>query len=558
MKTTLLTALIACLSLRVTAQDVLTFHPLYTERDAILQPTAEGTWLTDFWGPYTVEIRKVGDNFYHVRTTLAQKSTLYEGVFTRSGETLMLDLLPVVSDSLGDEMFRRRIVAVHTPYRVILERDTLRLAALGYPWFYDSLALKGAQASYIWSGSAMILSASTADLRTFIADRAHRPGFFAGELVFHRIGEPAPRPATPHARSPLGPQRAPEGFPGAQRACLPTFPFKDGWQGADGDISIPISPSASFWIFGDSFVGGKDQTSRSGTRMISNTIAITQCAADRSSTIQYYWRDQYTNHPRPFFESHTSRYRYWLAGMFRDGNTLYVIMQKIAPPSGATRPNEVFNWSNAGMSLARIQDPGATTPDKWTIELIPWSSTFDPNSWNGYLAKQGRYIYMFPAGKNRALHLLRLHLDHVESPEGHVEYYATSGTWKKGLSGDDMKTVMEGEAGQSVEYHPDLGQWIMVCGPGFFTNKIRIRTARELTGPWSEERVIYECPEQTPGSPVYDKENFCYLGREHIQYYDSRNRTLVITYDCNSTSLSKLVANPGIYSPRVLTIPLAQ
>ena len=107
-----------------------------------------------------------------------------------------------------------------------------------------------------------------------------------------------------------------------------------------------------------------------------------------------------------------------------------------------------------------------------------------------------------------------------------------------------------------MRYHADLKQWIMVCGPSFLENKIRIRTAPDLRGPWSEERVIYECPEQTPGSATYDRDNFCYLGREHIQFYDKKSHTLLITYDCNSANFSKLLSNMEIYSPRVLSIPM--
>lgn len=172
------------------------------------------------------------------------------------------------------------------------------------------------------------------------------------------------------------------------------------------------------------------------------------------------------------------------------------------------------------------------------------------------MVKEGQYVYLFIDGKTNGTHLLRLPLDNIQSPQRHIEYYAIGGIWKNESEADDMEMVMKGNPGQTVEYHANLKQWIMICGPGFLSRDIQIRTAPELKGPWSEEQVIYHCPEQTPGSEGYDKDNFCYLGREHVQFYDDRTNTMIITYDCNPAQFSKLVSNTTLYTPRVISIQL--
>jgi hypothetical protein len=59
------------------------------------------------------------------------------------------------------------------------------------------------------------------------------------------------------------------------------------------------------------------------------------------------------------------------------------------------------------------------------------------------------------------------------------------------------------------------------------------QTADALEGPWSEPRVLLgPVPEVLPGSPRYDRNNFCYAGKEHLEF--ARGRTLVVTYVCNS------------------------
>jgi hypothetical protein len=52
-------------------------------------------------------------------------------------------------------------------------------------------------------------------------------------------------------------------------------------------------------------------------------------------------------------------------------------------------------------------------------------------------------------------------------------------------------------------------------------------------GPWTKPKALIEAiPEVDPKSPRYDKNNFCYAGKEHLDF--ARDRSLVVTYVCNS------------------------
>jgi hypothetical protein len=170
------------------------------------------------------------------------------------------------------------------------------------------------------------------------------------------------------------------------------------------------------------------------------------------------------------------------------GDTLYALLVKISAKSEPAPPNDIFNFQEVGYSLAKVAEANAAAPDGWKIELLPWSCIPRHGVWNGQVAADKTFIYLFikEEGESQACHLLRIPVGYIESPEGHIEYFATDGTWKAGGQAAGMKTLWTGELGQTVEYHPDLKEWIMVCGPGFLNNKIRIRTARELTGPWTE------------------------------------------------------------------------
>jgi hypothetical protein len=535
------------------AQEVLSLNPIFSERDAVLIPEFEGDWVLQSYERDTVSVQRTGDNFYHFRYVSDGESSVFEAGLVQSGNVLLLDLYPVVSDTAGDSFYRERVLGAHTLFRVSVQNDSVRLALLNYRWFYDRVVSKKFPLSYSWINNSLLLTIPTDELRRFIAEQAEEKTFFQDDFVLRRVHQQAKNDTT-MPQSQRAQALAANNWAQARQDCVPSFPLKDGWLGGDGDISIPLESSKTPWIFNDTYVGKKEQTSRSGSKMIPNSVAIMACGPNGQSTIKYFWKDQYTDHPKPIFESYTSRYRYWPCAAFMNGNTLYVLLLKIGPKPDAA-PDDIFNFKGVGMSLAKISDPIATTPDQWKIELFPWSRVLDPDVW-GCSAVEGGYLYMFVKGEKQPATLIRLSLDEVESPEGHTEYYAKDGQWKTGVPSDDARVVLDGDPGYTVCYHADLKQWIMVCGPGFINNRIRIRTASTLIGPWSEEQVIYECPEQTPGSASFEKDKFCYFGREHIEFYNAKNRTLLLTYDCNSADFSKAVSDNSIYSPRTLFIPL--
>jgi hypothetical protein len=168
--------------------------------------------------------------------------------------------------------------------------------------------------------------------------------------------------------------------------------------------------------------------------------------------------------------------------------------------------------------------------------------------WNGQ--ERRLFVHFYGAGAKKAF-LTRLPLDHLENPREYIEYFAKG---KPGVDPDNACVLIEDVIGGSVRYHGDLKRWVMIYGPNFLSNKILLRTAPEITGPWSKAVVLYEAQEQIRNAPEYDEGNFCYCGREHFQFYNRKNQSLLITYDCNAANFAKLVSNMKLYSPRVLSI----
>lgn len=532
------------------SQQILSLHPLFTEQTAVLMRGIASEWRSGDHN-FLISIKQLGDNFYQVSFDSATNGACYEAVFVAVANRTFLDLSPKLPDTLGNKDYRSQVLCAHSLYDVKLVNDTLQFSALSYRFFYDQLAINNSLLSYTVSSDGFLLVASTEELSQFILEHVKEPGFFGDTILLIRTSKPGSddkKSAAPFFANPVD-----RNF---YQPCAPEFPQKDGWLGGDTDVSVPINDTQSLYLFGDTDVGGKgDNRKAKDIKMVSSSVAIATCSPGGKKQINYYWRNMYSNHPEPVFRSLTNRYNLWVTNAFLNNNSLYVLLEKTGAKAGVS-PDDFFPFSFVGLTLAKVVNPMATTPDKWNIEFIPLSLfAFPMNKLHITLTKRGRYLYFF-AEYDSKVRLLRLDLSFIDSPQNHFEYYSLAHKWKWGVKVNDMEIVLSAQVGSTITYHEELKKWVMVCGPAFMNNKIGLRTATSLTGPWSEQTVVYECPEVTPGTPTYRPSHFCYFGRECFQNYDKKNRTMVITYDINSSDFFEINANPQIYTPKVITVPL--
>jgi hypothetical protein len=156
----------------------------------------------------------------------------------------------------------------------------------------------------------------------------------------------------------------------------------------------------------------------------------------------------------------------------------------------------------------------------------------------------GRHVYFYPlcvpspaAPAVLGNILVRVPTDRLDDPGQAVEYYASDGSWQKGLVPAKARIVLEASVSElSVRYHPDRGQWLAVYldlrGRG---DRLLGRWAERLEGPWSAPQVLLPAiPEVTPADPRYHRATFCYAGKEHIQFASPGR--LVATYVCNAST----------------------
>jgi len=541
-----------CLFTNAYSQKVLSLHPIFTEQTAVLIPEIEGLWnIPDF--NMTVSFEKAGDNFYLLKYGSETNVSTFEAVFVKIKDEMYLDLSGVMSDTLGDDDYRNMFVTAHSLYKIQMSQDTLQLYETNYAWFYNYAIENNLPLKYEWINNAMLLTFKTDELKSFISETSNEKELFNNSITLININN--------HTDDKIKTNIVVHDSEAKystviSQTCKPQFPLKDGWLGGDGDVSVPINAATTLFIFSDTYVGNKNQQSRKvpGMKMVSNSVAIQTCLPNGETDVKYFWNNMYSENPEPIFKTYTKRYIYWVPGAFLVNDNLYIVLEKVGPKLGAS-PDNVFNFSLLGFTLAKISNPYAA-PNEWEIEYIPLPDFVNPEMAIGPHVKLNNYIYFFVSRYDKAQVLVRKQLDFIDSPEKPFEYYALDKTWKTGLDTTDMDTIVNGFRSTTVNYHPDLKQWVMISDIAFMDNKIKMRTAPELTGPWSDEIIIYEIPEVTPGNPSYHKSNFCYLPREGIQYYDSEKHEMLITYDINNSDFSEIVSNAQIYTPKVITVSL--
>jgi hypothetical protein len=292
-----------------------------------------------------------------------------------------------------------------------------------------------------------------------------------------------------------------------------------GWQGADAAYSIPLPDGRDVWIFGDTLYGARRVVNGNDPRMVHNSLGISTCI-DGHWKLRYILRHDAKGHPLSFFSPADRAHWYWALDGFYANGDLWVTLLCIRHPKTPAAPG--MDFETCGSDLAQISGLNYG-PDHWKVTIHP-------------LVPHGVKAY----------------------PAAHLEYLGDDGTWHPGFDPARAKQIMpQGSPELSIRYQPELKKWVAVSfDPTVFSDRIILRTAPDLTGPWTNTRdatTLYRVPEMQAG-PKHDKNIFCYAGKEHPELEIPGD--IVFTYVCNTFSPPELTRRPDIYLPRVIREPM--
>ncbi|MGB8479689.1 MAG: DUF4185 domain-containing protein [Acidobacteriaceae bacterium] len=340
--------------------------------------------------------------------------------------------------------------------------------------------------------------------------------------------------------------------------CTPQFKLEQnnplGWQGADAAYSIPLPGGRDIWIFGDTLYGKARLVNGHAPRMVHNSLGISTCDAQGNFHLRYVVRRGPDDQAESIFSPKNPDHWYWAMDGFANKNDLWVTLLCIEHAKQASP--WAMDFATCGSDLARVSRLNRD-PQQWTVQYYPLVPDGVKSYPSATTVVDGKYVYLFALYESgsRPLLVTRIPLKELSNPKKNLEYLAADDQWKPGFDPASAKQVMKtGSTELSIRYHPDLKKWLAVMlDPHGFSDKIILRSAPSLTGPWSEAQVIYRIPELQLG-PKRDKDTFCYAGKEHPEFETSGE--LAFTYVCNTMDVPKLAANYNIYFPRFVRMSM--
>lgn len=343
---------------------------------------------------------------------------------------------------------------------------------------------------------------------------------------------------------------------GPDAHCTSNFPLEagvaNGWQGADVGYSIPLKDGRDIWIFGDTLYGKQRVVHGDAPQMVHSSLGISTCEAGKWK-VRYFLRRDAKGQPVSFFhEQHPGTY-YWAMGGFRTGSDVWITLLCVRP---APAESLAMGFATCGTDLARLSDLGPD-PLKWKVKYYPLVADGAKAYPSATSVVTGGYAEIFALYETGTRPLLasRIPLSGLSDPKGNLEYMARDGKWNKGFDPANALEVMtKGSPELSIVYHPELHKWLAVMfEPDGFSRNILLKSAPSPTGPWTAGQVIYKVPEMDPNLPGYDKDTFCYAGKEHPEF---EHGDMVFTYACNSFAMHKLATDLDIYFPRAVRMPM--
>jgi hypothetical protein len=339
--------------------------------------------------------------------------------------------------------------------------------------------------------------------------------------------------------------------------CTPSFSAQAPWQGGDAAYSIPLQDGRVVWIFGDTLYGDKREVSDQDPVMVHNTIGISTCKDGN-------WKMEYSikRDPKGGFDSFFKPQRndgtyYWALDGVEYKNELWITLVCVR-----NKPNSdafALGFEICGTDLAHVTGISGD-PQSWKISHYPLvAEEVHANPSASALIEDGNlYIYTLYEKGERPQILTRIPVKGLNDPKKNLEYLGSDDQWHSGLDPAKAKVVMaKGASEMSVRYHPELKKWLAVMvDPQIFSDKVILRTAPTMIGPWTDGDVIYRIPILQKDNPEYDKDTFCYAGKEHPEF--EKPGELVFTYVCNTMKPKKLEAEKNVYIPQVVVMPIPE
>lgn len=318
--------------------------------------------------------------------------------------------------------------------------------------------------------------------------------------------------------------------------------------GQDAATSVVLPDGNAFWIFGDTIEGPFESIRYHDlSEALSNTAAIVPKQNISKGIKRFeYLKQTDGRRARQFIEylpnEDPAQHRLWAIDGVCFGEYLYVFYHKITMHSNVD-VFEDFDANGMGIARARIGEyrfERLLAPDGTTMF---WKG--DVPSYGAFVeAKSDGYVYLWGSFWT-GMYLARTRADSITNLTSY-EYLVERPTIDNPNVAPRWANVYEPRAAlfdsvpneMSAAYNPYLKRYVAVHTL-LRDNKIVMRTAPKITGPWSRPELLYRPPRKSV------KELFN-AGKEHPELQEQGGKVMYITY-----------VSSDEYAPHLIKVTLA-
>jgi hypothetical protein len=173
---------------------VQSLHPLYDEggKELANDPSLAGAWLVQEGvdgHPATLVITAGKDGLYDLKYTEDGKSTVLRAALVQVGPQRYLDIWLDSLDQFGQitTAAEAHLLPAHSFWKITLEGDSVSFACLNYDRLKNGVATGQVALEHVAvKDDPIVLTASPAQLREFLAKYGAEPVNFGEPLTFHR------------------------------------------------------------------------------------------------------------------------------------------------------------------------------------------------------------------------------------------------------------------------------------------------------------------------------------------------------------------------------------
>jgi len=267
---------------------------------------------------------------------------------------------------------------------------------------------------------------------------------------------------------------------------------------------------------------------------------------DFQSTISFFWHfdTQNTQHGGFFSPTNQTTWFWPTAGIVVEDN-LFVLAYEVYMLG-----NGQWGFAFIGTSIIHVTSSLEDDPFTWQYYATHIPTTENQLNYATAITKSGHYVYLVGNYNNQNTILSRIRDNALLKDElDLMEYYLNDGSWGPFSSADQLFTLFSpAQSEATINFNTYMNLYYMIILDPFST-KVNIRTAPQITGPWTDEQLIYEIP-----APWSDPEVFCYATKAHPEFQQENNEIL-FTFMSN-TKWELLTNMTSVYIPQMIRVTI--